>query len=100
MDPEDERVMAAFNKPQVAERRSLADIIMEKIKEKEQQLELVPKSGPGGGPGTYNQLDLKIIQAAKGQISSIIVYYRNTIVLISYSAVPSVNPKIIEVYTQ
>jgi hypothetical protein len=51
VDPEDERVMAAFNKPQTTERRSLADIIMEKIKEKEQQLELVPKNGPAAGPG-------------------------------------------------
>jgi essential nuclear protein 1 len=64
VDPEDERVMAAFNKPQATERRSLADIIMEKIKEKEQQLELVPKAMPGGAP------------------------------------VPTINPKIIDVYTQ
>lgn len=46
--------MAAFNKPQTTERRSLADIIMEKIKEKEQQLELVPKAMPGGAPGTLH----------------------------------------------
>lgn len=55
--------MAAFNKPQTTERRSLADIIMEKIKEKEQQLELVPKAMPGGAPGTLHfrsaQRDLK-----------------------------------------
>jgi hypothetical protein len=56
VDPEDERVMAAFNKPQATERRSLADIIMEKIKEKEQQLELVPKAMPGGAPGTLQIL--------------------------------------------
>lgn len=48
--------MAAFNKPQATERRSLADIIMEKIKEKEQQLELVPKAMPGGAPGTLQIL--------------------------------------------
>ena len=47
--------MAAFNKPQATERRSLADIIMEKIKEKEQQLELVPKNAPGGGPSTLQK---------------------------------------------
>jgi essential nuclear protein 1 len=45
ISPEDERALAAFMQPKSGKERTLADIILEKIKEKEQ-------GGGGGGGGT------------------------------------------------
>ena len=83
---EDERAMQLFMNPQQPERKSLADIVMEKIKEKQTEI----ASQMSDQPSVTFQMDPRVVSMFKG-VGQILAKYRSGKLPKAFKVIPSLS---------
>ena len=83
---EDERAMQLFMNPQQPERKSLADIVMEKIREKQTEI----ASQTSDQPSVAFQIDPRVVSMFKG-VGQILAKYRSGKLPKAFKVIPSLS---------